>query len=135
MRVVLDTNVLISRLLSSQSIPAKAVDLALTQHEVVVSTATVEELADVLSRARWDRYVSVADREQFLRLFLKVATLTPVLSNVDECRDPKDNCFLALALDAQATYLVTGDQDLLSMTPWRSTTIVRPAEFIKIEGE
>ena len=134
MRVVLDTNVLISRLLAAKSVPAQAVDLAITRHEVVVSSATMEELTDVLSRRRWDRYISLADREQFVRLLLRVATMIPVLTTVDECRDPADNHFLALAADAEAGYLVTGDADLLSMTPWRSVRIVRPAEFLALEG-
>lgn len=52
MRVVVDTNALVSRLLLSGSVPAQAVDKALTQTEVVVSAATMEELADVLSRKK-----------------------------------------------------------------------------------
>ena len=100
MRVVVDTNALVSRLLRAGSVPAQAVDKALKQAEVVVSEATMEELADVLSRKKWDRYVSVEDRQEFIRRLLQVVDMVSVLSEIDDCRDAKDNQFLALALDA-----------------------------------
>ena len=53
MRVVFDTNVLISRLLLAQSVPALAVDRALKDMEIVVSEATIGELADVLALRPW----------------------------------------------------------------------------------
>lgn len=135
MRVVLDTNVLISRLLVAGSAPAKAFDLAITQHEVVCSTATMEELADVLSRRRFDRYVSVSDRVQFMRRLLQVLTMIEVITQIDECRDPKDDKFLALALDAGVDCIVSGDRDLLAMSPWREIKIVAPADFLGISGQ
>ena len=55
MRVVIDTNVWISRVLLADSAAARAVDNALTRFEVVVSEASVEELAGVLSREKFDR--------------------------------------------------------------------------------
>ena len=58
MRVLVDTNVWTSRLLFVDSVAARPVDTALTQFEVVISEASVEELADVLSREKFDRYVS-----------------------------------------------------------------------------
>ena len=75
----------------SNSVSARAVDKALTRFEVVVSEASVEELADVLSREKFDRYVSLQDREEFLRRLLQVTTMVSVLSEITDCRDPKDN--------------------------------------------
>ena len=65
MRVAIDTNVWISSLLIPDSASAQAIDEALSQTEVVVSGATVEELSDVLSREKFDQYVSLHDREHF----------------------------------------------------------------------
>jgi putative PIN family toxin of toxin-antitoxin system len=132
MRVIIDTNVLVSRLLIAGSVSARAVDKALAQGEVVVSEATMEELADVLSRNKWERYVSLEDRQEFVRRFLRVATMVPVVSEVTECRDPKDNRYLALAFDAEADFIVTGDKDLLALHPWRSTEIITPANFVRM---
>ncbi len=133
MRVVVDTNALVSRLLLTESVPAQAVDKALRQAEVVVSEATMEELADVLSRKKWDGYVSVEDRQEFIRRLLQVADMVSVLSEIDDCRDAKDNRFLALALDADASYIVTGDSDLLALHPWRGIQILTPGDFLKID--
>ena len=130
MRVVIDTNVWISRLLLADSVAARAVDKALEEFEVVVSEPSVDELARVLSRAKFDRYVSVQDREEFLRRLLKVTTMVAVLSDISDCRDPKDNRFLALALDSESDCIVTGDADLLALNPWRGIEIVSPGVFL-----
>ena len=131
MRVVIDTNVWVSRLLLADSMAGQAVNAALASSEVVVSDPLVEELADVLSREKFDRYVSLADREEFLRRVLQVATTVPVFTEVAECRDADDNRLLALALDSESDYIVTGDQDLLTMSPWRGIEIVSPRAFLE----
>ena len=130
MRVVIDTNVWISRLLLADSVAARAADKALARFEVVVSEASVEELADVLSREKFDRYVPPQDREEFLRRLLQVATMVPVLSEIADCKDPKDNRFLALALDSESGCIVSGDTDLLAMNPWRGIEILSPGTFL-----
>ena len=127
MRVVIDTNAWISRLLLADSVAARTVDKAMARFEVVVSEASVDELADVLSRKKFDRYVSLQDREEFLRRLLQVKPMVPVLSEITDCRDPKDNRFLALALDSQSDCIVSGDDDLLALNPWRGIEIASPS--------
>ena len=48
------------------------------------------------------------------------------------CRDPDDNILLALALDGKADYIVSGDKDLLDLTPFQDIPILKPAEFLKM---
>ena len=110
--------------------PARAVDAALARFDVVVSEAFVEELADVLSREKFDRYVSPQDREEFLRRLLQVTTMVPVLSEITDSRDPKDNRFLALALDSGSGCIVSGDDHLLSLNPWRGIEFIAPEELL-----
>ena len=62
-RVVLDTNALVSRLLLPDSLPARAVSKALDDADLLVSAATLAELADVLSRPKFDRYVTIEERQ------------------------------------------------------------------------
>ena len=131
MRVVIDTNAWLSRLLIADSVTAEAIDRVLIECEILVSDQTVKELADVLSREKFDRYVSLEDRQQFIRRLLQVATIVPVLSVITECRDPKDDKFLALALDSEGDCIVSGDRDLLALNPWRGIEIVSPASFLK----
>ena len=130
MRVVIDTNVWISRLLLVDSVAARAVDKALEEFEVVVSEASVDELARVLSWEKFGRYVSVRDREEFIGRLLKVTTMVAVLSDISDCRDPKDNRFLALALDSESNFIISGDADLLTLNPWRRIEIVSPGAFL-----
>ena len=130
MRTVIDTNIWIRRLLGSNSISARAADKALDESDVFISEPVVDELVDVLSREKWDRYVSVDERQEFLDKFLRVTSPISVLSEIAECRDPKDDKFLALALDAEADYLITDDKDLLVLHPWRGIEILSSADFL-----
>ena len=62
-RVVLDTNVLISRLLMPNSLPAQAVSLAVDEGDILISRAVLSELVEVIGRPKFDKYVSLADRK------------------------------------------------------------------------
>lgn len=129
MRVVIDTNVWVSRLLLANSVSARAVDMALDEHDVVVSEASMEELADVLSRGKFDRYTSREDRVDFVRRVLQVATMVPVLSEIADCKNPQDNRILALAFDSGSECLISGDRVLVTQSPWRGIAIVPPGVF------
>jgi putative PIN family toxin of toxin-antitoxin system len=129
-RVVLDTNALFSRLLVPGSVPAKAVRRAIADHTVLASDATIMELADILSRRKFDPYVAVEKRKQFLRLFGRIAEFVPILHVVRACRDPKDDKFLELAVNGRADLIVTGDDDLLALDPFRAIRIMTPAAFL-----
>ena len=130
-RIVADTNCLVSRLLLPTSTPSRAVQKAVDTGLLLVSEATMEELADVLARAKFDRYVSVEDRQQFLRLLGRVAELVPIVYPVRGCRDPEDDMFLEVALNGRADLILTGDADLLSLHPWREVAILSPRDYLK----
>jgi predicted nucleic acid-binding protein len=51
--------------------------------------------------------------------------------SIDACRDPKDNKFLELAVEAGAACIITGDKDLLVLNPFRNIPIFTPAEFLE----
>lgn len=129
-RVVLDTNVLISHLLGPNSTPGRAVRLALEIGRVIASDATMMELADVLSRRKFDPYVTVQARQTFLRLLLSLVDQILTLPVIQACRDPKDDKFLELAVAGAASFIVTGDTDLLALDPFRGVQIVTPAAFL-----
>ena len=130
-RVVIDTNVLVSRLLLPDSIPAQAARKARQKGRLLVSEATMYELADVLSRRKLDRYITVEDRKQFLRELRRVTELIPIIQLVRECRDPQDDKFLELALNGRADVIITGDADLLALNPWREIAIASPGEYLQ----
>jgi uncharacterized protein len=129
-RVVVDTNVFVSRLLRFDSVPGRAVEKAIHHAIVLVSQPTMSELADVLAQAKFDRYVTIEQRLQFIRLIAHTAQFVPVVHSIRECRDPKDDKFLEVALNGRADVIITGDADLLGMQPWRGIPILCPADYL-----
>jgi putative PIN family toxin of toxin-antitoxin system len=130
-RIVADTNTLVSRLLLPPSVPGRAVRKAVDSGTLLVSEATMNELADVLSRAKFDHYISIEDRQQFVRLLARLAEFVPVVYAVHACRDPRDDKFLEVALNGKADVILTGDADLLALHPWQGVAILAPAEYLR----
>lgn len=131
---IFDTNALISVAL----LPSSNVRLALQKAEkigkVIFSDETLAELAEVLLRKKFDKYLSVADRLEFIKRLELRSLVFPVWSKIDDCRDPKDNKFLILAVDAKAMYIITGDKDLLELHPFSGVNIISPAAFISVNN-
>ncbi len=130
-RVVIDNNALISRLLLPASVPALAVRKAVETAQLLLSEPTLSELAEVLSREKFDPYVSVEDRQQFIRLLGRVGEIVPIIYTIHACRDPKDDMLLDLAVNGSADLVVTGDRDLLVLNPFRGIPIITPARYLK----
>ncbi len=103
-RVVFDTNVLISGALASTSTPALALERAISDGQLLASTATLRELMEKLLSTKFDPYVSREKRDA--------------------------DKFLEVAVNGRADVLVTGDGDLLELNPFRGIAILTPADFI-----
>lgn len=131
MRFVIDTNVIVSALLSPGSAPRAAFDHALEAGEILVSLALLEELQSVLQRPKFDRYVSREDRDAFLEELIEETTLVETTETINSCRDPRDNALLELAAAGAAVAIVTGDSDLLVLHPFRKIAIVTPKDFVE----
>ncbi|MBW3542018.1 MAG: putative toxin-antitoxin system toxin component, PIN family [Planctomycetes bacterium] len=130
-RVILDTNVGVSAALLPSSVPRQAFDKAASSGTLLISTATIAELGEVLSRAKFDRYVSKEKRLEFLAALVREAEVVDVTEAIAECRDPADDKFLELGVSGAATHIITGDADLLELHPFRGIAIVTPLEFLK----
>ena len=68
--------------------------------------------------------------ELYLAAFIRDANVVEVTERLTECRDPKDDKFLELAISGNATCIVSGDDDLLVLNPFRGVVILTPQEFI-----
>lgn len=88
------------------------------------------ELAEVLARNKFDRYITVENRRKFLRQLRSRTESVPIIQLVRECRDPEDDKILEVALNGRADVIITGDEDLLALHPWREIAIVTPAEYL-----
>ncbi len=129
-RWVVDSNTLISNLLLPDSIPALAVRKALGTGDLLVSTSTLGELADVLGRPKFRNYLSDEERREFFQLLSRVAIRIEILRTVTACRDPKDDQFLELAVNGRADAVVTGDADLPALHPFLGIPILSPKAFL-----
>ncbi len=128
---VVDTNVLISRLLVPKGQAGRAVDHALARGILLVSQATLTELVTVLDRPKFDPWVSREERRQFVELLGGVARLIPVHRQLRACRDPGDDKFLDVAVSGGATAIITGDRALLDLDPFHGVRILSPADFLR----
>jgi putative PIN family toxin of toxin-antitoxin system len=131
MRVVFDTNALVSALLFENSTPAQAVFSALAQGEVLISTALISEIHDVLYRPKFDRYITDSQREDFMLALVESGVLVENTENIEVCRDPKDNMILELAVSGNANAIVTGDNDLLVLDPFRGIAVITPQKYLE----
>ena len=129
-RFVVDTNVLISALLFNNSVPFRAIELAEKQGIILYSEATLHELEQVLNRKKFNKYLSLEDRQVFLLKFISASELVSITEKIAVCRDEKDNKFLELAVSGNANVIVTGDLDLLVLNPFQSVEIITPDMFI-----
>jgi uncharacterized protein len=129
-RIVVDTNVLVSRVLLPQSIAGRAVRSAVDAGQLLVSEATMQELAEVVARAKFDPYLSIVERQEFIRLLGRIVELVPIVRQVRACRDPRDDKFLEVAVNVRADLMITGDRDLLALDPFMGITITSPAGYL-----
>jgi len=123
-RFVFDTNAIVSALLLQRSVVRQAFDKAIEQGKLLVSQVVVEELNEVLRRKGFDKYVTEDERIEFITALVREAILVEITDTVTECRDPKDNRFLELAVSGQATCIVSGDDDLLVLHPFRGIPVL-----------
>ena len=129
---VFDTNTIISVLLFEQSNSGLALNRTLESGILLLSMDVAEEYANVLRREKFDHYVRRRIREEFLRTLIKEATFIEITETIQACRDCKDDKFLELAVSGGTPCLITGDEDLLILNPFREISILSPRQFLEL---
>lgn len=129
-RTVIDTGVVVSAVLLPRSVPRQAFDAAAARGPLLVSAATIAELDDVLRRPKFNKYVTEEKRLEFLAALVRDADEVEIIETIQACRDPDDDKFLEVAVCGNATSLISGDQDLLVLHPFRNIPIVTPSQFL-----
>jgi putative PIN family toxin of toxin-antitoxin system len=130
MRIVLDTNVLVSAALKRQSTPGMAVHVVERRGGLVKSLATERQLFEVVARPYLAALID-PDTQAWLKELMAAAELVAITERIAACRDPTDDKFLELAVAGRADLIVTGDADLLVLNPFRDISIVTPAAFVQ----
>lgn len=131
-RYVFDTNVIISGLFFERSKPALAFSAALDSGEILLSQPVLKELIEVLTREKFKPYLVSEEREQFIIALLRESTFIDIKERIQACRDPKDDKFLELAINGGASCIISGDEDLLILNPFRDIPIIKPSEFLAL---
>ncbi|MBI2840542.1 MAG: putative toxin-antitoxin system toxin component, PIN family [Acidobacteria bacterium] len=138
-RAVLDTNVLVSAMLSHLGPPARIYHAWRDgERELVSSYSLIEELDVVLRRPtmRENHGMTNAQIADLITLITENATMTPGTIEVEVVKeDPDDNKFLACAAEADAEYIVSGDKHLLTLGHYGDVAIVRPRVFADLLDE
>jgi uncharacterized protein len=88
------------------------------------------EIREVLQRAKFHKYITDATRGRILDILGAAALMFEPADQVTDCRDMKDNKYLELALAASASIIVSSDEDLLVLDPWRGIRILRPVNYV-----
>lgn len=129
---VFDTNAFVSASFIAHSVNAKALDKAFRTGLLAFPDETFSELLDVLYRPKFDKYLSDERRSQVIARLERNAKRFSPKESVCACRDPKDDMFLSLAVSANASCIVTGDNDLLVLHPFRGIPVITASEFIAL---
>lgn len=130
-RAVFDTNVLISAALSRQGNPRRALVWVARNGAVLASSSTLHEFITRIRRPKFDRYVDSEEREAYIGWLLLRAELVEIRAHVEECRDPDDDKFLELAISGDTDVMISGDNDLLALNPFRGIPIMKPNAFLE----
>lgn len=130
-RIVVDTNILVSAGLWPTSTPADALRKVLQTGILVTNRSMMLEMAQVFQRSKFDRYATIQMRRDFLNLVLDKADIAPDGIPVSACRDPRDNHVLEAAVNGAADTIITGDTDLLVLSPFHSVRILTPGDYLK----
>ncbi|RJP50319.1 MAG: putative toxin-antitoxin system toxin component, PIN family [Anaerolineaceae bacterium] len=133
MRVAVDTNVFISTVIKPENrVGMIVVRMRNGEYTLLYAEEMLDELVEVITRDKiWKRYELTEETvNTFVNSIVEHGEKVEVVTVLDVCRDPDDNILLALALDGKADYIVSGDKDLLELTPFQGIPIVAPAEFL-----
>ena len=134
-KIILDTNVLVSVLLSHKQDRAKLrhlLEYILEYSQLYASYETFQELENVINRDKFQKYLPKVLITTFLDEIKKEIKFIEPNISIDACRDSNDNKFLELAKAANIDVIITGDKDLLDLNPYEDTMIITPNEAFTI---
>lgn len=129
MRIVIDTNLWVSALISRSM--RERLEKLIENSDIVIlgSPVLLAEIEAVAKRPKFARYFSAELVASFLDILRNRLEIILPTSNVKVCRDPKDDYLFAIAKDGAAAFLLSGDKDLFEIVEFENTKIVSLSEF------
>lgn len=135
MRVVLDTNQLVSALICPQGHPAQIMQAwRQGKIELVLSRDILDELDNVLHRPciKNKYHLSHTDIADFLRLLQQYTLIVQGAIDVDVAEDPDDNIVFACAVESGADYIISGDHHLVDIGEYQGIRIIRASTLLQM---
>lgn len=127
-KCVVDTNVLISAALTKGA-PFWIVEHLIKNNALIFSKETISELSSRITQPKFNKYVSTKDRETYINNLILSADLVIIDNLIQGCRDSDDDKFLETAVKGDAHFIISGDQDLLTMDQFEGIDIVTGQDF------
>ncbi len=132
MKVVLDTNVLVSALIKAGK-PRDLFNKLSKDNQIVLSRAILEEFLDVIEDSRIAKYTSEQDVTIFLNALGNATRMVQVKSRFKAVgEDPDDDIIVRAAYDGKADYIVSGDRHLLALKEFKGIRILTVDELLKV---
>jgi putative PIN family toxin of toxin-antitoxin system len=132
LRVVIDTNLLVRGLLKGKTAVPLIEALKNNRFTLILSSPLVAELVEVLGRDKFKKYFSSSEIKELLDILDIQGEMINATEAINACRDPKDNIVLECAVSGRADFIITSDDDLLVLSPFRGIKIVTLMEFLQI---
>jgi uncharacterized protein len=117
--------------LSPTGLARHAVAAARARGIIALSEQVFGEIAEVLARPKFSQALTDDRRHEILEMLTAAAMWVEPTDRVADCRDAKDNRYLELALASGAAAILSGDDDLLVLDPWRGVRVLRPQAFLE----
>ncbi len=133
-RVVVDTNIWISFLIG-KTIAGLSNAIINNSVQILFSEELFDELIEVLNRPKFRKYFSTEDIYELVSLINTKVEWIKITNHFNDCRDPKDDFLLDLIVNGKADYLVTGDDDLITLNPYKNVNILHYRDFTEILNE
>ncbi|MBN4069615.1 MAG: putative toxin-antitoxin system toxin component, PIN family [Alkaliphilus sp.] len=130
-KIVVDTNIFVSAFLGSKNAKFLVKEIINDEYEVVMSQIQLNEIETVLKRKKFEKYISQGEVDEFVSALSLKIIMPAIYEIIRDCRDEKDNMILEEAVYGNAKYIITGDEDLLVLNPYRWIRIISLREFIK----
>ncbi|OFX58693.1 MAG: putative toxin-antitoxin system toxin component, PIN family [Bacteroidetes bacterium GWA2_30_7] len=130
-KIIIDTNIWISFLIG-KTLKGLQVHIDSQFFRIISCNEQLQELSEVFKKNKIKKYLSIKQIEEFFELFSEFSEIIELKTRSSICRDLKDNYLVSLAIDSNADFLITGDNDLLELNKIGNTLIVRYSEFDKL---
>lgn len=130
-KVIVDTNIWISFLIGKN---LKGLQEYIDSQTIIIVTCNeqIQELTEVFKKSKIKKYFTLQQIREFFELLEESSVNVVLKTKTELCRDLKDNYLLSLAIDSDADFLITGDNDLLILTSVENTKIIKFIDFEKI---